>query len=98
MRCTPCTPGISRISWISSTQSCLPTAFGRVQRYVAVLPHALTMDFERLDNPDPAIVHAHVHFIDAQGRVVLEIEDLQCISAAALNRLGGTHLTQGTPA
>lgn len=79
-------------------ESCLPTAFGRVQRYVAVLPHALTMDFERLDNPDPAIVHAHVHFIDAQGRVVLEIEDLQCISAAALNRLGGTHLTQGTPA
>jgi acyl transferase domain-containing protein/NAD(P)H-dependent flavin oxidoreductase YrpB (nitropropane dioxygenase family) len=68
----------------------LPTRFGRVVRYRERLPEIMTMEFECIATEDPSSVRANVHYTDSDGRVVLSIEDMQCVSSAALNRLGGT--------
>jgi hypothetical protein len=35
-------------------------------------------------------VQANVYFADADNQIVLLIEDLECVSSAGLNRIGGT--------
>jgi hypothetical protein len=68
----------------------LPTRFGRVVRYRETLPERVNMVFENVESADPSVVRANVYFSDAAGRVVLLIEDMECIASASLNRLGGT--------
>ena len=71
-------------------ESCLPARFGRVARLREQLPSQMTMEFELTPVADPSIVRANVYFLDANGQVVLLIEEMECIASAALNRLGGT--------
>ncbi len=71
-------------------ESALPARFGRVVRYVDVLPEKLCMDFERIISDESHLVRANVYFTDADNQVVFLLEDMECISSAALNRLGGT--------
>ncbi|WP_347807235.1 SDR family NAD(P)-dependent oxidoreductase [Pseudomonas sp. CAU 1711] len=75
--------------------SALPAQFGRVVRYVERLPERFHMDFQCLPGAAQQ-VRANVFFSDDQGRLLLLIEDLQCIVDARLNRLGGTHLRKET--
>lgn len=75
--------------------SALPAQFGRVVRYVERLPERFHMDFQCLSG-EAQQVRANVFFCDDQGRLLLLIEDLQCIVDARLNRLGGTHLRRET--
>ncbi len=71
-------------------QTSLPVKFGRVVRCAETLPDKLHMRFERLLGEDSNMVRANVYYADADNRVALLIEDLECVSSAALNRLGGT--------
>jgi len=71
-------------------ESCLPARFGRIARLREQLPPRMTMEFELISVPDPSVVRANVYFLDADGQVVLLIEEMECIASAALNRLGGT--------
>lgn len=75
--------------------SALPAQFGRVVRYVEQLPERFHMDFQCLPG-EAQQVRANVFFSDDEGRLLLLIEDLQCIVDARLNRLGGTHLRKET--
>ena len=75
--------------------SALPAQFGRVIRYVEQLPERFHMDFQCLPS-EAQQVRANVYFSDDEGRLLLLIEDLQCIVDARLNRLGGTHLRKET--
>ncbi len=68
----------------------LPSRFGSVFRYTETLPEKLCMSFERIASEDPHLVVANVYFSDADNRVMLLVEDMECVSSAALNRLGGT--------
>jgi hypothetical protein len=71
-------------------ESSLPSRFGRVVRYTETLPEKLCMSFERIASEDPHLIVANVYFSDADNRVMLLVEDMECVSSAALNRLGGT--------
>ncbi|MFZ2987092.1 SDR family NAD(P)-dependent oxidoreductase, partial [Ideonella sp.] len=71
-------------------ETCLPTRFGRVARFVDRLPAQLTMEFEVVAQDDAGLVGGNVYYTNAAGEVVMMIEDMQCISSEALNRLGGT--------
>lgn len=75
--------------------SALPAQFGRVIRYVEQLPERFHMDFQCLPG-EAHQVRANVYFSDDQGRLLLLIEELECIVDARLNRLGGTHLRKET--
>ena len=71
-------------------ETCLPTRFGRVVRYVDQLPEQMTMSLEVVPLDDAGLVGANVYYTNAAGDVVMMIEDMQCIASQALNRLGGT--------
>ena len=71
-------------------ETALPTRFGRVVRYREELPETMYMEFERIPADDANVVRANVRYTDSSGCVVLSIEDMECISSVALNRLGGT--------
>ena len=71
-------------------ESALPARFGRVARYREVFPERMTMVFDRVQVADDSLVRANVSFIDAEGALVMSIDDLESVSSAALNRLGGT--------
>ena len=71
-------------------ESALPARFGRVARYRDTLPPNMTMVFDRVMVADESLVRANVSFIDSDGVVVMSIDDLESVSSAALNRLGGT--------
>ncbi len=68
----------------------LPVKFGRVVRYAGKLPGTLHMQFERLPEEDPHTVRANIFFTGKDNQLFLSIEDMECVSSAALNRLGGT--------
>ncbi len=70
-------------------ETALPTKFGRVTRFVKELPKRMTMSFERIVNDEPHTLLANVYFTDTTGQLVMLIEDMNCISSAALNRVGG---------
>lgn len=71
-------------------ETCLPTRFGRVVRFVDTLPEQMTMELEVVPLDDAGLVGANVYYTNAAGEVVMMIEDMQCIASQALNRLGGT--------
>jgi hypothetical protein len=71
-------------------ETSLPVRFGRVVRYAATLPDKVYMQFERFPGEDSHAVLANVYFTDADNQVVLLIEDMECVSSAGLNRIGGT--------
>lgn len=71
-------------------ETSLPVRFGRVVRCTETLPDKLYMQFERSPGEDSNAVHANVYFTDAEYQVVLFIEDMECVSSAGLNRIGGT--------
>jgi len=71
-------------------ESCLPARFGRIVRLREELPPRMTMEFEMIPVADANVVRANVYFLDADGQVVLLVEEMECIASAALNRLGGT--------
>ena len=48
------------------------------------------MSFERIVSEDPHLVGANVYFSDTDNKIMLLVEDMECVSSAALNRLGGT--------
>ncbi|MBZ0157481.1 MAG: SDR family NAD(P)-dependent oxidoreductase [Alphaproteobacteria bacterium] len=68
----------------------LPARFGRIARYVDILPERVFMNFELLTPEEPHLVRANVFFSDAGNNVVMLIEGLECISSPELNRLGGS--------
>jgi hypothetical protein len=53
------------------------------------------MDFQCLPG-EAQQVRANVFFTDDDGKLLLLIEELECIVDARLNRLGGTHLRKET--
>lgn len=65
----------------------LPTRFGRITRYQEQLPEMMRMIFVCAPSSDPSKVVAQVHFVDDQGHVVLQVDDLECIASEGLNRL-----------
>jgi hypothetical protein len=71
-------------------ESALPVGFGRVICYTDGLPDKLHMHFERLASEEPHLVRANVYFADPDHQVGLMIENMECVSSAALNRVGGT--------
>jgi hypothetical protein len=71
-------------------ESALPVRFGRVVRFSSTLPGKLYMHFERIVSDESHVVRADVYFTDDGGNVVFLIEDMECVSSAELNRLGGT--------
>lgn len=73
-----------------SDQTALPARFGRVVRYCEALPEQMHMEFECLPSSDTSQVRANIYYTDSAGKIVLLIEDMECISSAELNRLGGT--------
>ena len=75
-------------------ETALPTRFGRVVRYRETLPERMYMGFERIMSADPNALCANVHYSDAAGQVVLSVEEMECVTSAALNRLGGTARSQ----
>ena len=87
----------AQMAWLWSRayrdESALPTRFARVARYTATLPDAMRMHYQRVNADDGTLVRGHIAFVDDQGRVVMEIEELDSIASAALNRLGGTART-----
>jgi len=71
-------------------ESALPAGYGRVVRYCEDLPETVYMQFEKTADDAFHSVIANVYFSDENNHVVLLIEDMECISSAALNRLGGS--------
>ncbi len=71
-------------------ETALPVKFGRVMRFSEKLPQKLIMNFERIPSEDSHLVRANVYYSDAENQVVLLIEDMECVSSAELNRIGGT--------
>jgi len=71
-------------------ETALPVRLGRVVRYVDMLPETLSMDFTRIITDESHLVRANVFFTDIDNKVVLSVEDLECVSSEALNRVGGT--------
>jgi hypothetical protein len=51
------------------------------------------MHFDRLPSEEPHLVKANVYFVDADNQVMLMIEDMECVSSAGLNRVGGAPYT-----
>jgi len=74
-------------------ETSLPVRFGRVVRCAETLPDKLYMQFERLPGEDSHAVRANVYYADADNQVALLIEDMECVSSAGLNRIGGTATT-----
>lgn len=74
-------------------ESALPVRFGRVIRYSETLPEKLYMNFERINSQDPHLVRANIYFSDVNNSVIVMIEDMECVSSAVLNRIGGTAKT-----
>ncbi|GAX59675.1 polyketide-type polyunsaturated fatty acid synthase PfaA [Candidatus Scalindua japonica] len=77
-------------SRVFRNETALPSKFGRVIRYSETLPEQLFMKFELIDSVDSHIVRANICFSDLDGNVRVMIEDMECVSSAGLNRLGGT--------
>lgn len=71
-------------------ETALPTKFGRVVRYQETLPDQLYMEFELIPSQDSNLLCANVYFSDIAGQMVFLIENMECISSKALNRLGGS--------
>lgn len=71
-------------------ETALPTKFGRVVRYQETLPDQLYMEFELIQSQDSNLLCANVYFSDIAGQMVFLIENMECISSKALNRLGGS--------
>lgn len=71
-------------------ETSLPVRFGKITRHIVGLPERLRMCFERLDYDKPHVVRADVYFLNEDKEVVFAIEELECVSSEALNRLGGT--------
>ena len=71
-------------------ESALPALFGRVVRFSESLPEKLNMQFEIIPSEESHLVHANVYFTDTENKVALLIEDMECVSSASLNRIGGT--------
>lgn len=82
------------ILWTRSfrDETALPTKFGRVIRYQETLPDRLHMEFEQIasESQDSNLLCANVYFSDTAGQMVFLIENMECVSSKALNRLGGT--------
>jgi NAD(P)-dependent dehydrogenase (short-subunit alcohol dehydrogenase family) len=87
----------AQMAWLWSRayrdESALPARFARVARCATTLPESMTMIYRCEPTTDTTIVRGHVAFVDDAGRVVMEIEELDSIASAALNRLGGTART-----
>jgi hypothetical protein len=77
--------------WAHATraESALPSRFGRVQRLGDGPLGACRMHFLLYPDQPEHQVRADVAFVDAAGRLRLFIEELECTSSPALNRLGG---------
>lgn len=71
-------------------ETALPTKFGRVVRYQETLPNQLYMEFELIPSQDSNLLRANIYFSDIAGQMVFLIENMECISSKALNRLGGS--------
>ncbi len=48
------------------------------------------MVYSRIDCEDGTLIRGHFAFIDDAGQVLMEIQELDSVASAALNRLGGT--------
>lgn len=85
-----CAPQMA-IVWARAVrgESALPHRFGRVRRYGPIGAAGCRMHFLLYPGQEPDRVRADVAFVDAAGRLLLMVEELECTSSAALARLGG---------
>jgi NAD(P)-dependent dehydrogenase (short-subunit alcohol dehydrogenase family) len=77
-------------AYVSASVSALPSRFGRVRRFGSEPFGNGRMHFLVYPERPEHQVKADVAFVDEQGRLRLLIEQLECTSSPALNRLGGT--------
>lgn len=71
-------------------ESALPSRVGRIRRFAALPAEGFDMHFLVYPDLGEHQVKADVAFVDADGQLLMMIEDLECTSSEALNRLGGT--------
>jgi acyl transferase domain-containing protein len=77
-------------AYVTASESALPSRFGRVRRFGADPFGRGRMHFLVYPERPEHQVRADVAFVDEQGMLRLLIEQLECTSSPALNRLGGT--------
>jgi len=77
-------------AYVTASESALPSRFGRVRRFGTEPFTNGRMHFLVYPERPEHQVKADVAFVDEQGRLRLFIEQLECTSSPALNRLGGT--------
>jgi len=77
-------------AYVTASESALPSRFGRVRRFGSESFGRGRMHFLVYPERPEHQVKADVAFVDEQGRLRLLIEQLECTSSPALNRLGGT--------
>jgi NAD(P)-dependent dehydrogenase (short-subunit alcohol dehydrogenase family)/acyl carrier protein len=77
-------------AYVAAAESALPSRFGRLRRFGAEPFVKGRMHFLVHPERPEHQVRADVAFVDEQGRLRLLIEQLECTSSPALNRLGGT--------
>jgi acyl transferase domain-containing protein/NADP-dependent 3-hydroxy acid dehydrogenase YdfG len=77
-------------AYVTESESALPSRFGRVRRFGSEPFDKGRMHFLVYPERPEHQVKADVAFVDEQGQLRLLIEQLECTSSPALNRLGGT--------
>ena len=77
-------------AYVTESESALPSRFGRVRRFGSEPFGTGRMHFLVYPERPEHQVKADVAFVDEQGQLRLLIEQLECTSSPALNRLGGT--------
>lgn len=77
-------------AYVTAAESALPSRFGRLRRFGDDPFDRGRMHFLVYPERPEHQVKADVAFVDEQGRLRLLIEQLECTSSPALNRLGGT--------
>ena len=77
-------------AYVTESESALPSRFGRVRRFGGEPFGKGRMHFLVYPERPEHQVKADVAFVDEQGQLRLLIEQLECTSSPALNRLGGT--------
>lgn len=83
----------AQMAWIWARayrdETALPTRFGRVTRYSDRHCPLVIMEYQRREGDDAHLVRGDVVFFDEAGEPIMAIEELDSVTSAALNRLGG---------
>lgn len=72
----------------------LPARFRRYQRFSRLTGQQIRCHVQILQQPLDHVFSINIFFVDADGRLVGLLEEMECPSSKALNRLGGRHSEQ----